>query len=67
MSNRNGTYNAIRRLLADGRWHDAQELETVTRYARDWVAELSRDPDVEVKEDRGKTLIRHRAPTPLSA
>ncbi len=63
MSNRRSTHDAIRRLLADGRWHDAQELESITRYARDWVAELSRDPDVEVRADRGKTLIRHRAPT----
>lgn len=66
MSRRHQTYKAIQSLLADGRWHEASELERVTRYAHLWLAELRQDPTTEVVNDRERVLLRTRTPSSVS-
>jgi hypothetical protein len=66
MSKRHQTYDKIRRLLSDGGWHDARELESITRYVHAWVAELRHDPDVEISDDQGHVRLRFSAPRMVS-
>ena len=40
---RERTFPAVVRLLSDGRWHQRQDLSTVTTFPDEWLAELERE------------------------
>lgn len=52
------TYAQVIRVLADGDWHLADELEAVTRFPEHWVRELRHDGHQVVTDEVGRPLIR---------
>jgi hypothetical protein len=55
---RTKTYQAIVRVLSDLRWHEVRELEQVTAFPHDWLAELKRDPTFEVDAEKRRLRLR---------
>ena len=62
MPKRHRTYDSIRTMLADGEWHDANELERITTHPQEWLQELRYDPATEVKDDEQRILVRSAEP-----
>lgn len=58
---RHHVYDSIQTVLADGEWHDASELEQVTRFADDWISELGRERELVVWEENDRILVRSLA------
>ena len=58
MAFRTATYNAIIRILSDGRWHDVADLERVTKYPGDWLHELGHDRRFEVDPEKRRLRLR---------
>lgn len=46
------TYKRIKDLLADGEWHDIEELKQLSSFPERWLEELRRD-GLWMMEDRG--------------
>jgi hypothetical protein len=51
-------YDSIQSVLADGEWHDAQELEGVTQFPLEWVGELQREGELAVSEQGEHVYVR---------
>jgi hypothetical protein len=52
------TYAQVIRVLADGDWHAADELEAVARFPEHWLRELRHDGHQVVTDAGGRPLIR---------
>ena len=52
------TYAQVIRILDDGDWHDADELEAVARFPDHWVRELRHEGHQVVTDAIGRALIR---------
>jgi hypothetical protein len=51
-------YQQIRRLLADGEWHNEHELEQLVTFPEVWLEELRHTDDAIVAEVEGERLVR---------
>jgi hypothetical protein len=52
------TYAQVIRILADGDWHAADELESVTCFPEHWVRELRHDGHDVTTDAVGRPLVR---------
>lgn len=56
------TYPAVIRLLEDGKWHTAADLETVTCFPVEWLSEVEREHPLERRPGAPELVrIHHRS------
>jgi hypothetical protein len=50
------TYDRVKGVLSDGRWHTIEELKEVSYFPERWIEELKRD-GLEVAEEADKVAL----------
>jgi hypothetical protein len=54
------TFRCLSALLADGEWHDRDEVAAFTHYPDEWLKELAHEGYLVVHRDDGTVAVRAR-------
>lgn len=57
------TYDRVKRVLSDGRWHTVEELREISYFPERWIEELRKDGLEVVEDEREGKVVLVGAPT----